>query len=417
MKLRILASSLLAICTAVPALAGTHALLSPQSGDMVPSLLLARTTAPRQGMLAAPPSHVHVERQPLSVSWPLPHDGSLQSVPQPFTRSSREYWIDVSASALQQGIQLPLSAPGAIIRLSPSDPAGGRLRPTRVRIQLGHRSLTVDQASSQIADAQSLHAAGMDVPDASLVMKLKPELGAGLATLQAPTASGRYVVHVFEPQSPFTVTARADRDDLLLGHDVHVRVAMHDAGKDVPLEAVGGYLRAPDGSTTTLAFQRQNDGSFAVDAQPKKIPSTPGLWEVHSFTAGKDSAGQEVRRDTTTVFAAAVPDARLSGIAETARASDQGIDITLGVTAQSASRYAVSAVLYGRGADGLMIPAAYAQSAAWLRAGNGRLILHYDPTSLHGIGAPYELHDLRLQDQPAIGLIERRALAMRFSTP
>jgi hypothetical protein len=287
-----------------------------------------------------------------------------------------------------------------------------------MRLQLGRQSLPVDKAASQIADAQSLHAAGMDVPDASVVIRLKPALGSGLATLQAPAASGRYVVHVFEPESTLSVRAHADRDDLLLGHHVHVRVAMQDGDRPTPLIAAGGFLRAPDGTTTLLDYHRQADGSFTVDAMPTTISSTPGLWEVHSFTVGDDATGNEVRRDTTTVFAAATPDARLDGVAETRRATDQGIDITLGVKAANSSRYAVSGVLYGRDADtGKLVPAAYAQSAAWLPSGDGHLVLHYDPASLHGIGAPYELHDLRLQDQPAISLVERRAVAIRFDSP
>lgn len=417
MKLRILASSILLVCAIAPAFAGTHTLLPPQTGDMVPTVLIAHT-APNTTTLATPATGVHVERQPVSISWPLAHNAPLQPIPQAFTRSSREYWTDVSASELQQGIRLPLSAPGAIIRLSPSDRIGGRLHPTNMRLQLGRQSLPVDKAAIQIADAQSLHAAGMDVPDASVVIRLKPELGSGLATLQAPAASGRYVVHVFEPESTLSVRAHADRDDLLLGHHVHVRVAMQDGDRPTPLIAAGGFLRAPDGTTTLLDYHRQADGSFTVDAMPTTISSTPGLWEVHSFTVGDDAAGNEVRRDTTTVFAAATPDARLDGVAETRRASDQGIDITLGVKAANSSRYAVSGVLYGRDTGtGKLVPAAYAQSAAWLPSGDGRLVLHYDPTSLHGIGAPYELHDLRLQDQPAISLVERRALAMRFDSP
>lgn len=419
MKPRILASALLAICTAAPAIAGTHVLLPPQSDDMVPTVLLARSATPQliKSTTTAAAPQMHVERAPLSVSWPLSHDNALQSQPQPFARSSREYWRDVSASELQQGLQLPLTAPGAIIRLSPGDRVGGKLDPAGVHLQLGRQSLTANTASSQVADAASLHAAGMDVPAESMVMQLKPALGAGIATLQVPAASGRYVVHVFEPQSPFTVTATADRDDLLLGRNVHVRVALQDEGRDIPLSSVGGLLRAPDGNSTSLRFQRQADGSFSVDAQPRNIPATPGLWELHSFTVGRDAAGNEIRRDTTTVFAAAVPDARFSGLASTARATDRGIDITLGVTARSASRYAVSGVLYGRGANGLMVPAAFAQSAAWMSAGDGKLTLHYDPASLQGIDAPYELHDLRLQDQPAVGLLERRALAMSFIAP
>lgn len=417
MKPRILASALLAVCAATPALAATQALLPPQSGDMVPTTLLARNATSRLTAASAAAPRMHVERMPLSVNWPLPHDDALQPQPQAFARSSREYWRDVSASELQQGLKLPLSAPGAIIRLSPGDRTVGKLDPAGVRLQLGRQSLTANSASSQVADAASLRAAGMDVPAASMVMQLKPELGTGVATLQVPAANGRYVVHVFEPQSPFTATARADRGDLLQGQSVHVRVALQDADREVPLSSVGGLLRAPDGSTTPLNFRRQADGSFTVDARPRSIPAAPGLWEVHSFTMGRDSAGNEIRRDTTTVFAAALPDARLSGLARTARSADRGIDIALGVTAQSASRYAVSAVLYGRGAGGQMVPTAFAQSAAWMQPGNGTLTLHYDASSLQGVGAPYELHDLRLQDQPAVGLLERRAVAMRFIAP
>lgn len=419
MKRRILASALLAACTSTTAFAGTLVLLPARSTDMVPTTLLANTpTATAQANLSAartPPAQT--ERQPVSISWALPHDQAIQSVTQPFTRSSREYWMDVSATELQRGVSLPLTAPGAIIRLSPSHPIGGKLNPGNVRLQLGRQSMNLSQATSQLADAPSLQAAGMDVPAASMVMKLKPELGSGMATLQAPDASGRYVIHVFEPESSLAVTAQADRNDLLLGGHVHVQVNMHDADKNAPLAAVGGFLRAPDGSTTVLDYQRQGDGSFTVDAQPRNIPTALGLWEVHTFTAGIDANGDEVRRDTTTVFSAATPTAGFSGIAKTSAARDHGIDISVGVTAQSSSRFAVSAVLYGRDPSGEMVPAAFAQSAAVLRKGDGQLVLHYDRTSLKGVGAPYELHDLRLQDQPALGLIERRALAMRFDTP
>ena len=112
MKPRILASALLATFIAAPALAGTHALLPPQQGDLVPSTLLARTTTPHTSMIVVATPHLHVAQLPISVSWPLPHDQAVQTQPQPFARPSREYWRDVSASELQKGLQLPLSAPG-----------------------------------------------------------------------------------------------------------------------------------------------------------------------------------------------------------------------------------------------------------------------------------------------------------------
>ncbi len=419
MKRRILASALLAVCASTTAFAGTLVLLPAQSTDLVPTTLLANNAAaaPQTSLAGARTPPVQMERQPVSISWALPHDRAIQSVTQPFARSSREYWMDVSATELQRGVPLPLTAPGAIIRLSPGDPIGGKLQTSKVRLQLGRQSMTLSQATSQLADAASLQAAGMDVPASSMVMKLRPELGSGLATLQAADASGRYVIHVFEPESSLEVTAQADRNALLLGGIVHVQVNMHDADKDAPLASVGGFLRAPDGSTSLLDYRQQRDGSFTVDAQPRNIPSALGLWEVHTFTAGIDANGDEVRRDTTTVFSAATPTARLSGMAKTSAAPDHGIDISVGVTAQSRSRFAVSAVLFGRDVHGEMVPAAFAQSAAVLHKGDSQLVLHYDPASLKGVTAPYELHDLRLQDQPALGLIERRALAMRFDTP
>ena len=421
MKNEMLAATMLALFAA-PVCAGTHALLPAQAGDLVPATLSASTTvaAPTARSAGSPVVRAPMprrERRPVSINWALPHDQPVQSEPTPFAPSSREYWIDVSATELQRGVALPLSAPGAVIRLSPGDPQGGRLDASGVRLRLGRQALNLQQASSTLADAASLQAAGMAVPEASMVFKLKAELGSGLATLQAPAASGRYVVHVLEPQSEFSVAATGERSELLAGQQMHVRVAMRANDKAAPLVAVGGFLRSPDGSTTTLAYRQQADGNFTTSVRPPVASSTPGLWEVHSFSAGLDAEGHEVRRDTTTVFAVAAPTARFSGTASTARASDRGIDIALAVDTARAGRYAASAVLYGRAADGRMVPAAFAQSAAVLRAGSGRLVLHFGPASLSGVGAPYDLRDLRLQDQSALSLVERQAVALRFDAP
>ena len=109
--------------------------------------------------------------------------------------------MDVSASELQQGIELPVTAPGALIRLSPGDaqvrPAAAERHPCAART--ASRSMRAS-ATTQLADTQSLRAAGMAVPEASMVMKLKPELGSGdRHACRCHAASGRYVVHVFEP--------------------------------------------------------------------------------------------------------------------------------------------------------------------------------------------------------------------------
>ncbi|HET6433537.1 DUF4785 domain-containing protein [Dyella sp.] len=416
MKKQILLASLLALLVAGPVRADDRAMLPATAGDLVPTHLLASEPA-AAGRLDARAPRMRIERRPVHVSWALPAGSALQPVPQPFARPSREYWTDVSATELQRGVELPLTAPGAVIRLSPSDVRGGRLQADGVQLRIGGHTLSGTRASRTVAGARTLAATGMTVPEASLVMQLRPELGAGPVRLQAAGASGRYVVHVFEPRSALTVTALADRDDLLLGQRLHVEVSLREGDRTRPLQAAGGFLRSPDGTTTVLDYRDDGAGHFSVDAVPLHASGVPGLWELHSFTVGDDGQGHAVRRDTTSVFAVAVPDARLSGLASTRRAADRGIDITLGLIAASGSRFAVSGVLYGRGGDGHLVAGAYAQSAAWVAPGDGALVLHFDPASLAGISAPYELRDLRLQDQPAVSTVERRALALRFAQP
>ncbi|RDD83733.1 DUF4785 family protein [Dyella tabacisoli] len=407
---------MLAGSVSMSALAASENLLPPQSDDLVPTLTRPRTTAMASVTIAGAASapQIHVEHQPIQVSWALDSNATLEATPQPASQRSREYWTDVTSGDLQRGVELPLSAPGAIIRLSPGQ-GSGQVNAADVQLQLGGQTLNGNAAAGHIADADALKAAGMDVADASVAMQLRPELGAGHATLKAAHARGRYVVQVYEPQSTLSLEAHTNRAELLLGNSIQVTLSLQEGDTPTRLHTAGGYLRAPNGDTTLLRFQQQADGRFVATATPSKEVANPGLWEVQSFTLGTDAKGQDVRRDVTSTFAVAAPNARFTGAAEPRRASDGGVEIALAVDAKNASRYAVSGVLYGRGADGQMHPGAYAQSAAWLAPGTGQIGLHFDAKSTRNLAPPYELHDLRLQDQPAMGLVERRAIALRFT--
>ncbi len=422
MRIRFLTLALLAGAlplSAVPlsALAASQSLLPPQADDLVPGLVHARLATPSAAVsarLSPNAPRVHEERQPIQVSWALNPAEPLDAAPPAAHRESREYWREVSDAELQRGVDLATTAPGAIIRLSPGKDRA-RIQPADLRLRIGGQQFDGTAATRRIADAEQLKAAGMEATDASLALQLRSDLGAGRTTLQATKARGRYVVYVYEPHSPLVAEAQADRPEVLLGGRLQVALNLRDGAQPRALDDATGMLRSPDGETTPLRFRRQPGGGFVAIASPAKQAATPGLWEVQSTVTGTDASGHEVRRNVTTAFAVAVPDARFTGNAEPRRASDGGIDIALSIDVRSGSRYAGSGVLYGRHADGQVLPAAYAQSAAWLEAGNGELRLHFDPASLRGLAPPYELHDLRLQDQPAMGLVERRASALRFS--
>jgi hypothetical protein len=59
-----------------------------------------------------------------------------------------------------------------------------------------------------------------------------------------------------------------------------------------------------------------------------------------------------------------------------------------------------------------MRPVSQAHSAAWLKRGNGMLVLQFDRSHLPaGYGAPFEVRQLELNDQARMAPLERRERA------
>lgn len=361
-------------------------------------------------LLTPPPGTIDtaaLDRTPVSVSWSLDPAAALDARPQVHVADSREYWIDASETELRNGIRLPLSAPGAIVRLSPH---GGRsdaaLAAGDVRISVAGKP--VADAVRNAASEDELRAAGMDAPGGSVALRLSDSVD-GEARLAVPTARGAYLVHVFEPASTVVMHLAADRDGIAGGDGLGFRATIEGS----TLERVGGLLNAPDGATQPVEFVRQRDGSYLAQATPDLAHAGgSGLWELHAFASAGKAA---IARDATTAFAVSLPVARFDGSVEriALKGKDAGIVLSIGIEATVASRYGISGVLHGTDKDGKLHPVAIAQTAAWLEPGGASLELRYDATSL-SLGAPWELRDLRLVNQADLGLQERRERALSF---
>lgn len=372
--------------------------------------LAARTTHDlvAQRLLQPAPGRLDtsaLDRAPVSLSWALDPAIALDANPQVHVSASREYWIDASESELQNGIRLPLSAPGAIVRLSPH---GGRavaaLAAADVRISIAGKP--VADAIRNAAGEDELRAAGMDAPGGSLALRLTDSV-AGEARLSVPTARGAWLVHVFEPASSVVMHLAADRDGIAGGDRLAFRATIEGS----TLERVDGLVSAPNGATQPAAFVRQRDGSYLAEVTPDVDQAGgPGLWEIHAFASTGKTA---LPRDAKTAFAVSLPVARLDGRAEriAQKGNSGGIVLSIGVEAAVASRFGLSGVLYGTGSDGRLHPVAVAQSAAWLEPGQRSLQLRYDAAAL-SLAAPWELRDLRLVNQADLGLQERREHAL-----
>ena len=396
MKTKIIASFLL-LALAGQAQAGK--LLPPSAGDLV---------ATRGVALPAPAGEF--ERKPVSFSWGLDPHADLRTTP-PAVADSREFWLQVDAAQLRRGVEIDTSAPGALIRLSPTSGTAA-VAPGALHLSRDGREIDQTKAFAQLASSDELRAAGMEVPQGSAVLRLAPELGKGRFRLQLPQAQGRHLLHVFEPQSPVRLRAQVERANLLAGDTLKVSAHFEADGRKLAGGELSGLLVSPSGESFDLRFVGNRNGGFdASGTAPAALARTFGLWEVQIF-AGVEHQGLRVQRDARSVVAIAQPTARFSGEAAFDTQSLR-FDTTLQI--DSPGRYQTGAVLYATAEDGVARPVSQAQVAAWLEPGSRRLSLSFDRAHIPGgYGAPYEVRFLELKDQTRMGLLETRERAARI---
>ena len=362
------------------------------------------------GVVAAPLPPGQFEREPVQFAWALdPAEPVLSAAPE--VMESRSFWRTVEAAELQRGVEVELSAPGAVIQLSPA--AGARALPAQ--------SLKVRDAANRVMDTRQfesaqLQQAGMAVAPGTQLLKLESG-DIGRYRLQAADGQGRYVLQVLEPNSPVVLRARTDRAVAFAGSRISLQVDMDGAQSAAASLAqrlaraplVGqGLLVAPDGRTWDVPLQAGRGGGLSSTvALPAEGSDAPGLWELQLFT---EQAG--IARDTRLAFAVARPTARIAGSIRAANLADLRFPLQVGAP----GRYEVRATLFATGSDGQLRPVAQGHSAAWFNAaGAGQLRLSFAGVALPaGYGAPYELREVELHDQSRMAPIERRARALRF---
>ncbi|UEX18332.1 DUF4785 family protein [Stenotrophomonas sp. SI-NJAU-1] len=393
----LLAAAVLAVLSTASAQAAQP--LRVAAGDQIPAALVA-----------APLPADDSEHAPLAFAWALDPAQPLQA-PGPQAAISRSYWQQVDAAELQRGLELPLSAPDAVIQLSPAP--GARALPAtslQVRDPAGRSSV------ARSVDARQLQDAGMPVGDGSSMLRTGTASAAGVYRLQSAQAQGRYVVQVLEPNSPLRLEVQASQTQVLAGGNVQLQARLLEDGASAATlrtrrDSLGGeaLLVAPDGRSWPQRLLRTTDGSLRAQVRiPAEASNTQGLWELQVF-----AQADGVLRDGKVAFAVARPTARFIGQAMPDPSSRQ---VSLPLQVAAAGRYEARGTLYATAASGQLQPVAQAHAAAWFDGpGRGALVLPFDQAALPaGFGAPYELRDLQLQDQSRMAPIESRALALRF---
>ena len=405
--MKTLISMALAATLLTPALLAAEPLrlLPAAQGDLVATRLSQEKSAPSGD----------IERAPVDFAWALDPVAALARE-APFVADSREFWTLLDAAQLKRGHAFHTTAPGALVRLSPA--AGAKnagLRIDDIALRIDGKRLDAARAVSASVDAAQLKAAGADFSEGTLVFRLAPEAGIGKVELAADNASGSYLLHVFEPDSPVSLRLNADSDRALAGGSVKLSAQMTSDAKQLRPQRIGGLVTSPDGHSIEVDFTRTKRGDYeAVLELPADAGSGLALWEVHTFAVAKRGEAL-VPRDAKTSFSVSRPTARLGDEADAGIAKSGAVAIALPVEVASPGRYEVRGVLYGSSTDGSLQPFAIAHSARWLEPGHARIALDFgDLAAKSGLAAPYELRDVSLNDQARLGLLETRARALRI---
>lgn len=381
----------IALLTASLSVTAAEAPLLPAGGlDQVASRVVARPVPPGQ-----------FEHEAVQFSWALDPRTELHA-PQPHVTESREYWRTVDAAELRRGVGITTTAPGAVIKLSPARGAAP-VAPEAMRVSGGGRAVALVHR----ADASQLRAAGMPIDKGAAVARMGMAAAPGRYSVRVPQARGRYVLHVYEPESPVRLYAALGRDRVLAGGDNRIAVNLQNGDRRLRGLQAGGLLVSPSGRSWPITLRQGRDGLLRGKVPvPLDAGSEPGLWEVQVF-AGNGS----VQRDARTAFAVAQPTAKLAGGFEFDPA---GLRFNLPVKVGSPGRYEARGTLYATAPSGVLQPVAIAHSADWLTPGQRQLTLAFDRDHLPaGFGAPFELHELQLNDQSRMAPLERRARAAR----
>lgn len=359
---------------------------------------------------AQPPSR-HTETEPVHFAWPLAIDRA-ESAPAGPAMESRQYWVDTTGLGLENGLKLPLSSAGAIVRVSAlHEGTGALLDADRLEIEVDGQSLPVMQGAGglELLSGSDLQAQGLSVPGDTLAFQL-PKHGQPSALqlqLAGAPANQPLVVHVFEPESPWVGRLTADRHNFLAGEELRLDVSLGSDDERFAAQSIQAVLVSPD-AAQSWPLEVTDNGLTLTGVAPSDLPDAgEGLYEVHAYLDG-NRGDTRIRRDLKVAVGIAAPTARLAEGVE-AR-SEQGLQLALDVEVAATGRYQLSGQVWGTAADGTLQPLAMAQTAAVLEAGQGRLQLEVPADLLleSGLSLPFEVREVQLIDQGRMAVLETR---------
>ena len=373
-----------------------------------------------QALEVATNSWQNTLKQRIAVSLPI-HDYMQAFEDAPVAEfESREYWFKITGQALQKGVQLKTSAPGAVIRVSGVDGLGKAqiMSPDTLFIGDSQKAeKTVRMASIKLQQSQGADDAVL--AEGTLAFKLDKSSALGNLTLRADVslnARAEYLVHVFEPESNIRYKAGVQSATVLSGTQLNAVGVLQKADSIVSGNKVSATLIAPDGRRIALTPQK-SDGAYKIsESLAHPVAQVPGLWEIE-WRVQAQVDGLNVERQLRTAFAYGVNSAQSTGaIRVLNKVRDAVVRIQVPVQVSQPGRFEVRATASQKIGDDYF-PVQFLSTAQWLNPGKQMISLELNKRLLRaqGVTGEISLNDIQLLDQTQMLSLQQRSEALSIS--
>lgn len=332
-----------------------------------------------------------LSHEPLSTAWAISNQTLSPKIMH--KQASKKYRIRTTLGALQRGIPLSTTAPGAIIRIVTE---GNNIRP-QFRLQKGNTiNLPLQEAASSLASKNSL----LDTVfanDTLALLQLKSALGDGVFTLSTTQVSGqpddKAVVNVFDKKSSLSLSIATDKAQYHYGELLNATITLTDGSTNLPIDKIAIALNGPEGQIIALT----PDISGGVAKASILLNDTKGSlgknWYIDASVTTTVANVKQIR-EVHSAFSYFIPSAVIREI----NTGETPLHFSARLEVATASRYALQAVLFHQDADGKMQALAMAQSAVWADVGESELRFNFAVPGSEQFKGPFFIGAIELMD-------------------
>ena len=328
---------------------------------------------------------------------------------QKVSLTSNEYWFPVSGKQLSRGVELDISHPGALVRLTALVKNAKRatvINPKELEIHKGFNKQ--EQAIEGLVTEEQL--SSTTVFQGSSAFRFNPKTGTGrfeLRSSQRLVDNDQYIINVKEKGSQKVLHMATSNLTLFAGEQFEFSALIKEEENAIPDAEYRAHLVSPGGQVHSLSIFENDEGQWQT-LLPSQVQSlAPGeLHELYlNVVAGKE--GQHVRRTAKLPFSIATPTAKFENIIPVMA---NGIAATVNLNVANEGRYGLRGTLYGTDIEGKLRSIMRSHSAYWLTAGGQSIDLAYDESILEksNLQPPYKLKDLVLIDQSKLAVLHKQ---------